>query len=173
MGQHKHDGSAAKSGHVARGLPGATSPRAKSIGRPRTPEVVVAAREEMSRLFHRAVETHHASTRVAAVICVSPQLVRAWGDPSDDHSPQIAQVVAVFLAGQRALVWGFLDDVMAFLASIEPARAWSRSEHLASLQVALGAAAEAMRDDDAAKYRTAIHDLLRGGREALRDEASK
>lgn len=152
---------------VAQGPDHAT--RAKHL-RPRTPPVVVAAREDVSRIFRRAIETHHASTRVASILNVSPQLVRAWSDPSDDHSPQVAQVVAVFVAGQRALVLGFWEDVRAYLESIQGASGHTRAEHVVALQVALGAAAEATRDDDAAKYRSALHDVLIGARGALADE---
>lgn len=144
--------------------------RPKTLGRARQSPVRQAAREDTSRIVGQTLERFHAAGKVAAVLCVSERLVRAFGEESDDHQLDVADVVAVHSAGHRVIAWGFWHDVEAFMLSVEGASGNSREEHLFAIQCAIGAAAEATRDGDAKKYRSAMHDLRRGASSALADE---
>jgi hypothetical protein len=172
MGRFKNDGSALRSEHGAREEDRAPRPKQLRPG-PRTPDIVIKARAEVSRLWGDAIERQHASTRVGAILWVSPQIIRKQADPADPHQVQVASVVALYLAGSKTLVIGFIEDLLAYLRAQDAQRGWPRLEHAAAIASASGAASDAARDNDPARWRCALHDVIAGAREALKDEESK
>jgi len=139
-------------------------------GTARIPPVRAQARTTVSRLWDAAVRRHNVpGTRVAAILWVSEKLVRAWGNPEMMQQIDVADVVAVHLAGGQVLALGFLRDVVRFLEK-EAKRGMTRSEHVMAISASQGQVAAAARSGDTQRYRDALRTLERRVAQALADE---
>jgi len=132
--------------------------------------VRLAAREQVSRLFERHVEPHSEKTRVAAILWVSEKAVRAWADAENAHANiDVADIVAVYLAGGKVLALGFARDLVRLLEAHEGRKGWPRADHAMSLSAAAGSVSAHARSGSADEYRDALHVLDRRVQDALRD----
>jgi len=128
------------------------------------------ARALVSPVWDEAVRRHSEFTRVAAILWVSERVARAWGDAEQANQIDVADVVAVHLAGGKVLAIGFLRDVLRLLEAHEGRKGWPRADHVMALSAAAGNVAAHARSQDSTDYRNALRLLDRRVQEALRDE---